>query len=496
MRGRVEPRIWTPPLCDLSDPANSFGYELIDFAEAIGWPLDEWQRWLAVHIGELMTDALGRRVPRFRTALVLVARQNGKSVFCRILTLYWMFVEAVAYVFGINSSRDTAKKSWQEVIKMAETIADLAAELPGRHVNKQIGEEAFWNNLGSTYLFGAPNSRAGRSLTINRAIIDELRQHKNRDAWDALMPTMNAVHDAQAVIITNEGDESAVVLHELTESAAGHIETGAGDRRLGIFSWSAPLGADPTDLDALAYANPDLGNRLQADALLGQAIQAKQAGGETLARFRVEMMCQRVMQLNPAIEPGAWSAAGTDEPLDLAEHRGRVALCFDVALDGSHATLVAAATIDGVTHVEVVQRWVGFGCTKALRAELPPLVRKLRPRALGWFPTGPAAAVAAGLAERRGGERWPPARVDVEELKAEVPAVCMGLAETVLSGELRHPRDEMLDQHVSQTQRLDRGDQWLFVRRGSAPIDATYALAGAVHLARTLPAPLPPLQVA
>lgn len=489
VRGRIEPRLWTPPLRELT-PDTSYGFDLIDFAERIGWPLDPWQQWLAIHIGELLED--GR--PRFRQVVILVARQNGKSVFCRVLTLFWMFVETVPYVFGINSSRHTAKKAWKAVIEMAEKTPELAAELPPVHVVKQISEEDFWNEHGSHYLFSAPNSNAGRSLTIDRAIIDELRQHKTRDAWDALIPTMNAVPDAQAVIITNEGDEAAIVLHELTEAATEYLETGVGDPHLGLFSWSAPPGSDPTDVEALAYANPDLGNRTTTDALIGQAIQAKRAGGETLARFRIEIMCQRVASLNPAVDPDAWRNGGTDTPLDLAEHRRQTALCFDVALDGTHATLVAAATIDGITHVEVIKRWIGFGCTKQLRADLPGLVAKIRPRAIGWFPGGPAAAVATALAAKRG--VWPPRRVEVEELRAEVPALCMGFSDAVDGNEVRHPKDDMLTTHVEQAQRLNQGDRWVMVRRGSKPIDGAYAAAGAVHLARTLPPPPPPLTVA
>lgn len=481
VKGRVEPRLWTPPLRELT-PDTSFGYDLIDFAETIGWPLDPWQRWLAIHIGELLPDGC----PRFRIVLTMVARQNGKSVFCRLLTLYWMFVETVPYIFGINSTRDTAKKSWKEAIKMAESIEMLAEELPPRHVNKQIGEEAFWNNHGSTYLFGAPNSRAGRSLTIDRAVIDELRQHKNRDAWDALIPTMNAVPDAQAVIITNEGDESAIVLHELLDLATEFIETGQGDSRLGLFAWTSPRGADPTDVEALAYANPDLGNRIQLDALLGQAMQAKRAGGETLARFRIEIMCQRVALLDSAIDEYAWNDSGTDTPIDLAQHRDKLALCLDVSIDASHATLMAAATVDAITHVEVIERWHGYGCTKLVRAELPALVQKLKPRAFGWFPGGPAASVAASLRKPNGDRKWYPIGTQVEELKGETTAVCMGLAEQVLAGEIQHPKDDMLTAHVSQTQKLWRGDAWVYTRKQDKPIDATYALAGAVHLARTL----------
>jgi hypothetical protein len=179
--------------------------------------------------------------------------------------------------------------------------------------------------------------------------------------------------------------------------------------------------------------------------------------------------------------------------VDLAAHRREVALCLDVALDGSHATLVAAATLEGVTHAEVIRAWQGFGATKALRAELPDIVERIKPRALGWFPSGPAAAVAADLKARKGHREWPPRGMRVEELKAEVPAVCMGLAEVVRAGQLRHPRDPLLDGQVEQTQKLIRADVWTFTRGGTASVDATYALAGAVHLARTLPPALKPL---
>lgn len=459
----------------------------------MGWPLDPWQRWLAIHLGEIWPDGSSR----YRFALVLVARQNGKTIFCRLLTLYWMFVERVPLVIATNTGRDTALASWKACIAMAEQDPILSAALPRVHVKLRATEEDFWNAYGSHYTFAAPTRRAGRSRTVFRAVLDELREHRNRDVWDALMPTMNAVWGAMAVAITNEGDEESTVLHEEYDAAKDYIDTGQGDPRTFLAAWSAPPGADPTDLEALAYANPDLGNRIQPDALLGQAMKAKRAGGETLARFRIEIMCQRVQLLDPAINPENWAACKIADPLDMAEHRRRVALCFDLALDGSHATLAAATVLDGVTHVEVVKRWVGFGSSAQLRAELPELVDRIRPRVVAWFPDGPAAAVAAELKQRKGGRRpWPPRFVKVEELTAETPAVCMGLAELVDAKQLRHPDDPMLNQHVEQTQKQTRGTMgaWIFTRVGSGPIDGTYAVAGAAHAARSMPAPLRPLE--
>jgi hypothetical protein len=114
----------------------------------------------------------------------------------------------------------------------------------------------------------------------------------------------------------------------------------------------------------------------------------------------------------------------------------------------------------------------------------------VRPRCVGRLPNGPAAAVAADLAERRG---WPPRRVTLEPIKSERTAICMGLSDIVLAGEIVHPKDAMLSQHIGSTTRLWRSDSWVYARRGASPIDANYAVAASVHLARTMGPPRPPL---
>lgn len=434
-------------------------------------------------MGELLPNGL----PRFRIVLALVARQNGKTVLARILTLYWMFVERVPLILGTSASRDAAKESWSAVIEMAQKSPLLAVEIGPKAIRASIGEECFTTLAGSRYRFAAPNRRAGRGLTVHRNVMDELREHDDWETHDASVNAMNAVRDGQVVAITNQGDARSVVLDSLRDAALAYLETGVGDERLGLFEWSAPSGADPTDLQALGMANPDLGGRIDPYALQGRAQRAKSAGGAELAAFRTEVMCQRVTLLDAAIDPDAWSAAGTTQPINLADHRDRLALCLDVSLDGSHATLVAAATIGGLTHVEVVETWTGYGATQKLRRDLPALVDKLRPRVVGWFPGGPAAAVTAALSAKNGNRAWPPRRVKVEELTGDhVARACMGLADVVRAGEIRHPYDEMLTSHVKATQRLKRGDVWVYTRRGSSPIDATYALAGAVHLARMM----------
>ena len=501
--GSTLPRIWTPPLvtgepgecgcgCALTRK-SSYGFYVDDFArDILGMPLDPWQRWLVIHAGEMLDETR----PRFRQLLVLVSRQQGKTHLGVTLTLYWLFVERQRLILGTSTKRDTAKESWMAAVKVARDCEHLADEIAPNGVRRSNGEETLETVDECRYRIAASNASGGRGMTINRLILDELREHKTFEAWNAATPATNAIPDAQIWGISNQGEEGAVVLDSLRLPALAYIETGVGDERLGLFEWSAPDGADPTDPAALAAANPNYGRRTDPAALHGQALRAKMAGGEELASFRTEMLCQRAALLDPAIDPDAWAACGyTPGPdgVDFSPHRGRVAFCLDVATDGTHASLVAAAVTDGKVHARVVAHWIGRDCAQRLRGELPGIVAQIAPRVVGWFPNGPAAAVSAQMQERKGADRWPPRRVKLEEIRRDVKAVCMGMAEQVTAGEIVHPNDPMLNAHVASAEKMAQGDGWVFTRRGVGAVDGAYALAGAIHLARTLPPAPPPL---
>ncbi|WP_435070444.1 terminase [Amycolatopsis thermoflava] len=487
MLGRTEPRLWTPPLRRLT-ARTSYGFDVAEFADTVlGMPLDPWERWLVIHAGELLPD--GR--PRFRKVLVIVARQNGKTHVLVVLSLFWLFVEAVPLVLGTSTNLGYAKESWQKAVDLAESHEELAPLVAT--VRKAAGEEALVTAERARYRIAAANRRGGRSLTIHRLILDELREHDSWDAWNAAYNAMNAVPTAQAFAITNQGDASAVVLESLRSAAVERVNgveriRPDGDPQLGLFEWSAPPGSEADDPHALAMSNPNLGRRIDLDSLLADARRAKENGGDELTQFETEILCMRVPNLDPAIDGEAWSApfpAGCLDPGDLADVRSNVVLTFDVSLDQQHAALIAAArTPDGRVRVEPVAAWTDLA---AFRRELPALVRKIKPRKLGWFPTGPAAAVAAELVKRKG---WPPPGVELEEIRSDVPVVCMGFAEQVTSRQIAHSGDPLLDAQVEAAERKMRGDAWVFIRRGVGHVDAVYAAAGAVHLARTLPAPV------
>ena len=379
--GSTQPRLWTPPLRELT-PETSYGFELCEFATRIGEPFDPWQEWLAIHVGELLPD--GR--PRFRVVLVLVARQNGKTHFLKIITLWWLFVDLPGTrigkptVLSTSSKLEYARETWQAAIDTAERAPMLAEEIAPNGIRRRGGEETFSTVHNTRYKIAASNDDAGRSLTVDRLALDELRKHSDWTAWNAAEPTTNSVDDAQIVCLSNQGDRRAVVLRAHRQSALTFINEGVGDERLGLFEWSSPDNSDPTNPVALAQANPNFNRRWMGDSLLGSAHRAVAAGGDQLAGFKIENMCMEVPVLNPAINPTGWKD-GLD-PGDMDDLRDQLAACIDVSLDGQHACLLVAAvlppdepdepvaddaqeddeTVDGPSvrvRVEVVQAWIG-----------------------------------------------------------------------------------------------------------------------------------------
>lgn len=481
---------------------------MIDFAnEVLGMPLYPWQEWTVVHMGELLPD--GR--PRFRKILILVARQNGKTHLLVTLSLFWMFVDKVEMVLGTSTKLDYAAESWKKATRLAKRVPELYAEISHKDaVRKANGEQVLWRadelehelEEGSRYKIAASNEEGGRSLTIDRLVLDELRHHYDYSAYDACVPATNAVRHAQIVGISNAGTVRSEVLNDWRAEALTFIKTGEGDKRLGLIEYSTPEDANPLDLHALAQANPTLGQPMDPDALLGEAKTAVSRGGKKLAGFKTEVMCINVPVLDPAVDGETWTTpheqGGCLDVGTMDDLRDRLAGVVDVAPDGLHAALVVAGVMDdGRVRVEVAEAWSGPDALKRMRAELPDLVTRVKPKKLGWFPSGPAAAIGADLTADREdddprGPVWPPPNVEIAAIRTDVPGVCMGFASLVSTGDIAQNGDQLLKDHITGAQKLTVGEaQWRFGRKGEH-CNAAYAAAGAVHLARTLPIEKPP----
>lgn len=367
--GNEEPRIWTRPLRKLT-PRTSLGFSVIEFAEDIlGVDLLPWQRWLLIHMLELLPD----NSLRFRTVVVLVARQNGKSTLSQVLALWFMYVYGVALVIGTAQDLDVAEEIWMGAVELAEEAEDLAPLI--EHVNKTNGKKALELKSGERYKVKAANRRAGRGLSGDLVLLDELREHQSWEAWGAITKTTMARAMALIVALSNAGDATSIVLRYLRQMCLkALVETGDFDElrpelvdpamlvvdeneiddheededTLGIFEWSAPPGIDVWDRDGWAQANPSLGHTITERTIAS----ACRTDPEWI--FRTEVLCQwSDGVLEGPFPPGSWDASADSESKRAAG--SPVALC--VAVSEERATThvcLAARRADGIPHIEVI----------------------------------------------------------------------------------------------------------------------------------------------
>jgi len=470
--GRTEARVYTKPLRPLNRK-TSRGFEVIEFAEMIGEPLLPWQQWAAIHALELLPDGNFR----FRKVLILVARQNGKSNLKRIVTLWRMYMDGAEDIVGAAQDLSLARKQWLLCQKTIHGCPDLEEEWGDvRNVN---GDEMFWAGT-ACYAIKATNDKAGRGGSNDEVNIDELRTQKDWKAWSSLSKTINARRNGQLWAMSNAGDDTSVVLNQL--QSAGEAGT---DPTLCLLEWSAEEGCELDDPKAWAQANPGLGY------IVSEAAIRSDLATDPPEVFRTEVLCQRVANLDAAIDRTAWENCA-DAVGNLDAHRGRIAACLDVAPDGKHATLALAAKLDdGRVRLELAAAW---DSTEAMRAELPALLARIKPAAFGWYSAGPAAAIATTLRplalkyNKHPGKRG---ELEIPEhgalTGAAVSEVCMELSDLAKAARIVHPADPLLDAHAIGASKLRTGDGWRFTRKGDGHVDAAYAAAGAARIALTMP---------
>ena len=316
--GRTEPRLWTKPLRELT-PETSRGFEVIEFALTIlGVTLYPWQKWLLIHALELRPDG----TYRFKRVIVLVARQQGKTMLASVLAAWWLFVDSGRNkeqvpplkfkVVGVAQNLDIAKepwaavKSWCDPDPETEEEAELAIDAlqaATAKVRDANGSIAITARSRAHYEIRAAKNARGKPAA--RVLMDEMREQRDWVAWNAVSQTLKSFWSGQLWGISNAGASDAVVLRTQRDAGLADIAdwdayVGAGltsaeeyanthDTSLGIFEWSAPDGCAKDDIDGILQANPSIGyGAMTVQDALSDIRSMTDAG------YRTEVLCQWV----------------------------------------------------------------------------------------------------------------------------------------------------------------------------------------------------------
>lgn len=360
MKGKTEPRLYTPPLRKLT-PDTTLGHAAIAYAkEILEMDLYPWQEWALIHELEIIGDLTGEWRFRFRTVVNMVSRQNGKTELSKVIASFFLNVLRVEAVFGTSLSMDKAEEVWEAVILEQESHKALAQDI--QTVARRNGGKKLVLTGLRTYKVGAPTRRAGRGDANDLVMLDEVREHRDWETWSAAVASTNAKPNGMVMCFSNAGDPDSIVLRQIRSQAIEKIDgTKSSDfggdvdaDSLGWFEWSAPDNAETDDMEALAQANPALGyGRLTERALLSNRATFPEN------KFRSECMCQQVETILPEPFPdGSW-LGGQDEQSSIRED-SELFWGIDMSQDRKYTVIaVCGMREDGNYHVEIVDRRIG-----------------------------------------------------------------------------------------------------------------------------------------
>lgn len=359
MIGSTEPRIFTPPLRELT-PETSLGFACIDYVRNVlretPYP---WQEFFLIHALEIVGDLSGDWRFRFRNVLLIVSRQNGKTQLSKWIVSFFLNILRVGRVYGTSLSLEKAEEVWEEVCAIQQDTRELSGEIA--HIDKKNGAKKLKLTGGRSYKTGAPTRRSGRGDPNDLVMLDEIRELRDWEVWSSAAPSTNARPRGMVICITNAGDPDSVVLRHLRNQALAEMgkgrdmDLGADDvDSIGLFEWSAPEGAEKDDAEAIAMANPALGHGFLT---LGAVLACAKTFPD--AKYRAECLCQMVeTMLEPPFPEGSW-LAGTDAASRIAE-QSDLYYGIDLSRDREMLSIaVCGLRDDGNAHVEVIARRSG-----------------------------------------------------------------------------------------------------------------------------------------
>lgn len=436
-------------------------------AALLGWSYFPWQTNAANVAGEYDPTS---KLPMYRTVGISVSRQNGKTtlVLSRIARQLIAPGSTVAYT---AQDRGVAVTKWTEHVDLLldTPFADRVAR-----VDRTDHREILVMANRSRYLPVTPSAKAqqgkranaGRSLSIDLAVLDEAHAHETTAIVDALKPAMAARAAAQIWLLSNAGDANSGLWRHYTE--LGRTLAGDPNSPMCWIEHAADPHADTLDRRAWLDGNPslDLPGGVSSAALADAALTLDADA------FRREHLNVWVDGVETAgIDPVAWAACRDDELAGGTER----CIALDFTPERDRGALVGAGDVDGRTTLEVLEAGSDLDrlITRTIAAALDNDATVIIDRG------GPAASAIPALEDAGCEIRLIP----LDDYRR----ACHDFHDAVTYRRLAHRGDYRLTDAIAGASRRNVGEGWVWRRRGGADltplIAATLARWGVVAYA-------------
>jgi phage terminase large subunit-like protein len=444
--GSTEPRIHTPLL-----KGNSKLQEVSDLADKIGLPLIPWQRWVLQDLLTIDDDNNWRK----KTALLLVARQNGKTHLARMLILSHLFLWGSKNVLGMSSNRNMALDTFRQVAYTIEDNQFLKDQV--RQIRLANGQESISLLNGARYEIAAATRDAPRGKTADFLYLDELREW-SEEAFTAALPVTRARPNSMTLMTSNAGDGFSTVLNDLRERCLSYPPD-----NLGYYEYSAPQHCKINDKKAWAMANPALGHLITEQTL------EESVSTNSIEATRTEMLCQWV---DSTVSPWAYGSieACSDSTLEIPVGPQTI-MAFDIAPTRRSGALVMGQLKDGKIAVGLAQLWYSDIAIDEMKmaSDINEWARKYHPHLI-LFDKYATQTVATKL-EQSG---W-----KLEDCSGQrFYQACSDLANALAQGTMVHSGQTDLVQHLNNCAAKTSDFGFRIIRRKSAgEVTAAISLA-------------------
>lgn len=305
-----------------------------------GFKFDDWQ----IELMRRVTELLPSGELRWRSCLISMGRQNGKSEIVGALSIWALLRQPGAYSVGVASTAEQARIVFDRVYRVIAANPELE-----RRMSKLTETRGIKTLDGSRYEIKASNANTLQGIPVSVGIVDEVHL-VDAKVWDALASGTGSRVDTLLVGITTAGDENSELLTRLYANADKAI---AGDLpRFGAWIWEASEAIVPDDDDKLIAllmeANPALQSGRIDPKLLLDDVRALPT--DEIIRYRLNRFIQSGTKT--FIPAELWQKC--ERPFGAALPQGKFVFAVDRTPDWEHASVAVAVKVDDVIYTELV----------------------------------------------------------------------------------------------------------------------------------------------
>lgn len=305
--------------------------------------LRNWQRELLTHIFAVRPDGQLRH----RTALVGMARKNGKSAMSSGIALWGLFMgEPGSEIYSCAADRDQARIVFGDAKRMIEAEPEMMEQA------KLYRDAIEIPSLGSVYRVLSSEAFTKEGLSPTLVVYDELHAAPNRELFDVMTLGMGARREPLLLAITtagvktdNTGQDS--VAYNLYQYGQRVAKGETDDPSFMMAWWESPIDSNHRSHDTWAMANPAFGDLNSVEDFESAVKRTPEA------EFRTKRTNAWVSSNQAWLPSGTW-----DVRAELREIQPdtEVVLGFDGSFSGD-ASVIVGVTIEEQPHVFLVKAW-------------------------------------------------------------------------------------------------------------------------------------------